>query len=134
MSRERGVFVVRGAVRRVPVEALEGLRGRLEDWWEERHRPEVEPPDIDEDAEVGGGPIIPAEPDDPEIWPPLELVPPPQPNPEYFYVACYHPSIGLRYVKIHGPTMKERMQALKDRLPAGGIGGRPPQRPMPSGD
>lgn len=81
-------------------------------------------------------PIVPLPPttggpDEPEIWPPV--------RPEFPDLSGKSLALALVYVSRHVAKLhwviidheeaKKAWQALKDRLPAGGIGGTPPQRP-----
>lgn len=89
-------------------------------------------------------PIVPIPPDPevepPEIWPPV--------RPEFPDLSGKSLALALIYVSRHVAKLHwvvidheeakegfekimEKAKELKDRLPAGGAGGRPPQRPEP---
>lgn len=76
--------------------------------------PEVSPPIDEDDPEVGGGPVLPPPitwpKPPPGIWPPPDR--PVQPLPPHFPMPP-----GSIWPPVHPP--------------AGGIGGRPPERPQP---
>lgn len=78
-------------------------------------------------------PIDPSEPDGPEIWPPV--------RPEFPDMSGKTLALALVFVSRHiakwhwvvidHEDAKKKWQAIKDKLPAGGIGGRPPQTKPP---
>lgn len=90
---------------------------------EEGEHPEIDPPEEGGgDEEIGGGPILPERPSIPRppvgIWPPLTPDAPWRPIDPGFGVGR-PPSVG------GGPITPPPTP------PAGGIGGRPPERPQP---
>lgn len=90
----------------------------------EGERPEISPPDEGEDGdglEIGGGPIIPNPP--PGVWPPIRPEEGWRPvDPGYGHGRPRPPSVG------GGPAPQPPQPP---QPPAGGIGGRPPERPQP---
>lgn len=84
----------------------------------------------------------PGEPDPPPVWPPVlpEFPGLPDLSGKTLVLARFYVSRHvnfLRWVVIDHDEAKSKLQRLKEfikgRLPAGGIGGRPPDRPMPGG-
>lgn len=103
------------------------------------------PPDWRDRLPVGGTPehpIVPLPPDPeidpPPVWPPI--IPPfPDVSDKTLALALVYISRRVavwRWVVIDHTKAKEALKqaldAVKERLPAGGVGGRPPQRPGPA--
>lgn len=88
-------------------------------------------------------PMVPVDPevtDPPEIWPPLPSRPElPDLSGKTLVLACFFISRHVkvfRWVVVDHEELKGKVEkaieAVKGKLPAGGVGGRPPQRPGPS--
>lgn len=107
--------------------------------------PSVWPP-LPPDLEVGlplpptpEHPIVPLPPevDPPAIWPPIR---PELPDFEGKTLALALVFVSRTVAKLHWVVIdneeakekfKEMVSKVKDKIPAGGVGGRPPQRPEP---
>jgi hypothetical protein len=79
---------------------------------------------------------LPEGPDEPTgIWPPIkpELPDLSGKSLALAYVFVSRRVSKLAWVVIDHEEAKEAFQKLKDRLPAGGVAGRPPERPTPGG-
>lgn len=76
---------------------------------------------------------LPPEVDPPGIWPPVrpELPDLSGKTLALAYVFVSRHVSKLCWVVIDHEEVKEKLQAIKDKLPAGGVGGTPPQRPTP---
>lgn len=85
-------------------------------------------------------PMVPVEPEDdidpPDIWPPIERPSLPDLSGKTLALARIYVSRHvnfLTWVVIDHEEAKTKWQAIKakikDKMPAGGVGGRPPQRP-----
>lgn len=108
-----------------------GLGDDLRDRWAERFPPSPGLP-IPPTPEF---PMVPVEPDPdvPEIWPPI--------RPDFPDLSGKTLALALVYVSrrvarwhwviIDHQEVKDKIKKIKDKLPAGGIGGRPPARPEP---
>ena len=90
-------------------------------------------PPVDENGGEGGGEGGGGEEG---VWPPLPQPPSfPDLSGKSLALACIyisrHVSV-LRWIVIDHDEAKEKFQNIKDKMPAGGIGGRPPDtRPIP---
>jgi len=132
---------VRRELRRIIDEVRNSLPDR-EDW---PPLPPIPPDWRDLLGDHIGRPIIPMPPDPevepPPIWPPLPEMPDmPDLTGKTLVLATFHISRKVhftRWVLIDHAECKAKLEALKqkikDKLPAGGVGGRPPERPGPGG-